>query len=520
MERVQIGSRGNHNFDGFYSGNGFMDYVEPHPQYRSPSGKVIAEKYKEYNIPSSLFSVQQISNVADIFSHKAFGGHLKDAFFNTPTQGTLSSILSDTEVKVYGHERHKALDKTLCGRIASAFPYSSIPGDSPLDKAFGAHLLLAKWYDNNQRLDEHKQEEKNAKQNQEQNQSKKGQAKKRQNLVKSILSKSSSLDSRIESIKKEAEKRKQKSKVEKQSQEKKQDQEKDKTSNKTGPFKNIYDLAWLDKPDDTYARAFYEDTILEHISLLKSRKKIKAKDKEPEYKVEQMTRFSQLAKPQSFASLALPTFQYKAATKQLNIRKRQDKGEQHLILMLDVSGSMNYLWKIQWVEAVLRNRLQAVIEGKAKFYIVPFLRFAFVNNIIKVETKQEAQEFLEHMKNHTLDIFKGGQTNIERSIKEVEQEIKKGTFGNSQKDDYQILILNDGQDHINHSFKPKHPTHGFILETKNRALKNVIKQSGGHYEEIEFDPLVEQETSEYRASIAEHYNKKYEGMSFDEDDFF
>lgn len=221
--------------------------------------------------------------------------------------------------------------------------------------------------------------------------------------------------------------------------------------------------------------------ILENMAILSSRGKIKSRKKALSQKISPMSEYGEVAAMTNISNIALPTFGYKFATKQVLVKQAQQANKQMLVLLIDDSGSMNCSEKINWIWALLYNRLDAVIANKAVLYIGMFLNRLDETNIIKVENKADAMRLI---KRKWFPRLGGGGTDIGHAVETACAAIKRGKFGGHdlKGEKPEIVVINDGQDHVNASYKPDVITHGFILGDDNDGMKGMIKNCGGHYE--------------------------------------
>jgi len=215
--------------------------------------------------------------------------------------------------------------------------------------------------------------------------------------------------------------------------------------------------------------------LLEKMAILKSRGNIKVVKSPNIRKVQQMEHIGEIGKLASFSSMVLPNFQYKLCTNQLQVNRDIPEDKQNLLLMIDDSSSMNTTEKKLWVEAIVYNRLEAVINNKARLLICWFEKT--IHRHIIVENRDEALAFI---KTGSFGSFTKGITNIESCLKQAIQLIKKLFEPDLSK--CQIVIINDGDDPIDRRYTPEIVTHGFILGIHNEDLETIIKNSRGKYE--------------------------------------
>lgn len=241
------------------------------------------------------------------------------------------------------------------------------------------------------------------------------------------------------------------------------------------PKNKCKEMALLDLNDD-------QRKLLENMALLLEKKSIKAKKTNPRQIVEQMTEYSQISRIVNMTSMKMPTFGYKLATKQLCIKKAEQSNKQSLFFLIDDSSSMATIDKLRWVKSLMYNRLDAVIKGEAELYVGWFEGNLYEASVVRIRNKEEA---LEYLKKGHFGNFRGGGTDIQKTIMTTCSLIKKGVINKieiSKLINPQIVIVNDGQDTINPKYKPDITCHAFILGQDSEDMKAMIKNSGGVYE--------------------------------------
>jgi len=223
-----------------------------------------------------------------------------------------------------------------------------------------------------------------------------------------------------------------------------------------------------------------ENKILEYLAVLNSKGSIKSQKILATTENIQMTEHGQISRLANFSSMGMPTFNYKFATKQLIVKKNKVANKQSLFLLIDDSGSMDESKKRRWLQALLLNRLQAVIDGKAELYITTFIGDIDEFDTIKASTKEEALKLIDWFPE-----LGGGNTNVERAVKSACKCIQKGFIGNHKikGENPQIVVINDGEDDIG-DFKPSIITHGFILGQDNEGMKRMIESGKGEYKRL------------------------------------
>lgn len=225
--------------------------------------------------------------------------------------------------------------------------------------------------------------------------------------------------------------------------------------------------------------------MIEKLAILNSKGKIKARAELPKIEPQQMTEYGQATQLANLSAMAMPTYKYKLAVKDLVVNRRIQPNKQSLVMLIDVSGSMCSTRKQLWVQALLLNRLQAVVDNKAELVLVPFERKVYVDSIECFRTANDVYTS-RGWKSKFYEFYDtpGGATFIDQVLTWVHQSIDKGMIGKVKLlgERPQVVIINDGEDNINPSYKTKYPTSAFILGTENRNLKHVVTSSGGIYE--------------------------------------
>jgi Mg-chelatase subunit ChlD len=203
-------------------------------------------------------------------------------------------------------------------------------------------------------------------------------------------------------------------------------------------------------------------------------------------KIVPLTDFSQSLKV-SPVQRAMPHYQYKLATKQVMPKEhiKYTIKKQCLAFLIDDSGSMCDPFKMEWVKALLLNRIDQVVRGEAELYICTFEDELDSNAWIPVRNKEEADKVLENFNGYFE--FDRGATDIEKAVTQAIIDIKSGTLnGNITIDSIkpQICVINDGDDYISPHYTPDFVVHGFILGSTNHNMKKMCEKSGGIYEQF------------------------------------
>jgi len=223
-----------------------------------------------------------------------------------------------------------------------------------------------------------------------------------------------------------------------------------------------------------------DQKILDHVAILEKNGRISAHKDPAQIKHQRMSSFDQVGKMTNMVDMLMPTFDYKFSTKQLNVRDVQQFNKQLLVFLVDNSGSMSSTEKRAWVKSILVNRLDAVRRNDAVLYIGWFENTLDVGHIVKISTPDEADEFY---KKGFYGEFNGGNTNIQLAVETACTEIATGVFGGHVLHETipQIVVVNDGQDHVDPLYKPTIVTHGFILGQDNKNMEKMTDNSGGSY---------------------------------------
>lgn len=215
---------------------------------------------------------------------------------------------------------------------------------------------------------------------------------------------------------------------------------------------------------------------LENLAMLNSKKFLQASKVTKKIFNRRMSEYSQVSNLSNFSTVGMPTYKYKLATKQLNVRVRKQANVQSLFLLIDDSGSMDSHEKREMLKALLVNRLQAVHDGKAVLYIATFIG-DMSNEIITIDSKAKAIKFA-----NWFPRLSGGNTNVEQAVKSACKVINSGKINGQpiKGENPEIVVINDGEDDVD-NFTPSIKTHGIILGQDNNMMKRMIEKSGGEY---------------------------------------
>lgn len=180
-------------------------------------------------------------------------------------------------------------------------------------------------------------------------------------------------------------------------------------------------------------------------------------------------------------SIVLPNFRTKLAQKDVYVRSRFEKVErgQNVIIIIDDSGSMSDEEKRAMLKAALTLKIRDASEAH-NIYIGTFETRLFGFTKVEKGTKfEQLRSFI--------FLNKGG-TDVNGCIKETIRQIKErklmkrsGGYYDLSDDSFEVMVINDGQDHVDPTFHPAIKTHALCLKQSNPNLKNVCHRSGGTY---------------------------------------
>lgn len=180
---------------------------------------------------------------------------------------------------------------------------------------------------------------------------------------------------------------------------------------------------------------------------------------------------------------------YKILNEDAELNYQFDPGEDItpgvLILAVDDSGSMNMTYKLEYVRVILMRLLSRVKAGDLIIYLAtfednvdPFTRIAD-----EVDVEYAMANFFG---------FNRGVTSIGIVMEQIASQIKSGVLKGEFTDyplekakEYEIVILNDGQDAIDRNYTPPLKTSAVCLLETNDDLEKVCIRSGGQYLAVE-----------------------------------
>jgi hypothetical protein len=215
---------------------------------------------------------------------------------------------------------------------------------------------------------------------------------------------------------------------------------------------------------------------LDNLALLNSKPFLQASKITKKVLNKRMSQYSQVSNLSNFSAIGMPTYKYKLATKQLNVRVRKQANVQSLFLLIDDSGSMDSTEKTDMLRALLVNRLQAVYDGKAVLYIATFIG-DMSDEVLVIDSKSKAKKY-----STWFPRLSGGGTNVEQAVKSACEMIKRGMINGHpiKGENPEIVVINDGDDEVN-DFTPSFKTNGIILGQDNNGMAEMVRKSGGTY---------------------------------------
>lgn len=255
-------------------------------------------------------------------------------------------------------------------------------------------------------------------------------------------------------------------------------------------LRNLFDYQEL-VPDD--ANASFGDLIdmdflfLRYIALLSKKKAFERKtgklvrsQQGNVHKYTPMESFDEIFH-MDMTSIVMPNFNTKLAQKDVYVRSRFEKVEkgQNIIIIIDDSGSMNQDEKKAMLRAALTLKLRDASDAH-NIYIGTFERSLYGFKKVEKGTRfEELRSFI--------FLNKGG-TDVNGCIKETIKQIKDrklmkrgGGHYDLSNDSFEVMVINDGQDHVDKTYHPAIKTHALCLMESNPDLKNVCHRSGGTY---------------------------------------
>jgi hypothetical protein len=230
--------------------------------------------------------------------------------------------------------------------------------------------------------------------------------------------------------------------------------------------------------------------VLKNISLIKnfgSKFKIEKEVEEKQvanshlHAVKMMKDLSQVYNVELYQRL-LPNYFAKLATKDLLVTVPIDKTEhkQKIIMVVDYSGSMNEMFKQNWVKAILIERLALAIKEECEIFFSYFLNRLEQFQFTHIYDKKTALAFWKTFSTQP----SGGNTALGSVVDEIARDINIGKLHNLDIDlrgeNIELLAIGDGQDSAGQaSFKWK--TNVIALFQSNEEVKKMCLDNKGMY---------------------------------------
>ena len=175
-----------------------------------------------------------------------------------------------------------------------------------------------------------------------------------------------------------------------------------------------------------------------------------------------------------------PNFRTKFLTKDLTVNVPVDRKEQiqKIIIILDYSGSMDEEQKQIWVNAILIDRFKYVMRGEAEVFFSYFVHDPNQLEFQHITNREDVINFWQTFSNGP----NGGQTAVGDMVERIAEEIADHKLCNLKVDlaeeKPEILIINDGQDHIGVDAFP-YKVNAISLMQFNDELRELCLATGG-----------------------------------------
>lgn len=184
-----------------------------------------------------------------------------------------------------------------------------------------------------------------------------------------------------------------------------------------------------------------------------------------------------------------PQFDIRFLTMEMDVETRYKRHDikQVIDLLIDRSYSMldvtpdGVPWKQGFVRAVLLFYFDLVKKGTTSLYVSTFEREN--DGHVRIETELEARDYY---KNYQCK--GGGTTDVNKVIQQDQKSISQNRLGQytfHMDSAPEVVIINDGQDHVDKSMELIAPMHAITLEESNEGLKTLCERSGGSYTEFD-----------------------------------
>lgn len=205
------------------------------------------------------------------------------------------------------------------------------------------------------------------------------------------------------------------------------------------------------------------------------------------YAKKMMRDYAQMAQVDLYQRL-FPNFPVKLLMKDLVVNVPVDRKEQKqkIIIILDFSGSMDEAFKQDWVNAILIDRFRYVMQGEAEVFFSYFVHEPEDLHFHHVHDKESVINFWSMFSNDP----DGGTTQVGKMVEKIASEIKSGRLCNLEIDlseeKPEILVINDGQDHIGTDEFP-YKVNAICLEEQNEDLKKLCIATHGKQVHVSYN---------------------------------
>lgn len=239
----------------------------------------------------------------------------------------------------------------------------------------------------------------------------------------------------------------------------------------------------------------YKIDILNHLSVIGDLGQQFKVEKEVEEKIvsnsdtlvpKMMRDYAQIANIQLYQKM-FPNFAAKLMTKDLVVTIPVDRKEkkQKIIIILDYSGSMDDTAKQIWVNALLIDRFKYVMKEEAEVFFSYFVSSTKTMEFTHLKDRNDVLNFWAKFSNHP----DGGTTRVGSMVQYINTEIhtyhKLHNLNiDLSKENPEILVINDGQDHIDSDSFP-HKVNAVCVEDHNQQLQDLCLETEGKYVHVD-----------------------------------
>lgn len=208
------------------------------------------------------------------------------------------------------------------------------------------------------------------------------------------------------------------------------------------------------------------------------------------YAKKMMRDYAQIAQVDLYQKL-FPNFPVKLLTKDLVVNVPVDRKEQKqkIIIILDFSGSMDEVFKQDWVNAIMIDRLKYVLKGEAEVFFSYFVHEPDKMHFQHIHDRETVMKFWQTFSNDP----DGGTTLVGEMVKRIASDISQGKLLNLDIDLSQekpeILVINDGSDSVGTDSFP-YKVNAICLEEQNNQLKELCIATKGKQVHVDYDDHV------------------------------